>query len=473
SPTAASAGSFPAVNRTSYPEAVRIYCTYQEADYETPWQTHAPRSSTGSGVVIGEGRILTGAHCVANATFLQVQRGSSPEKIIARVRAVCHDADLAVLEVDPSATEGIEPAQLGELPQLGDEVTVVGYPVGGEELSMTEGIVSRIEVQSYEHSDRKILAVTVDAAINDGNSGGPVYHDDLLIGIAFQSLEDAENIGEMVPSPVIGAFLDGIEEGKSTSVPGLGAVIQNLENPALRRKLGLEGESGGVLIGGVWYGNSGWGVLEVGDVLLEIDGLAIAANGTVRYQGEFRCQFDVVFGERFVDDEIDLVVFRDGARKELSLKLLPITYLVPRNAYDTRPDWFLFGGLVITSLSKDFLMAWGDEWWNKAPTHLVNAYYHGVRSEECQELVVISQVLADEVNVGYESANYEVIRSCDGERPRHLRHALELLGAPEGPATILTESGFVLHFDRAEASQANGRIVERYRVPADRSAALA
>ena len=144
------------MNRTTYSEVVRIYCTYQEADYETPWQTHAPRSSTGSGVVIGPGRILTGAHCVANATFLQIQRGSAPEKIVARVLAVCHDADLAVLEVDAAATEGIEPAELGGLPQLGDEVTVAGYPVGGEELSMTEGIVSRIEVQSYEHSDRKI-----------------------------------------------------------------------------------------------------------------------------------------------------------------------------------------------------------------------------------------------------------------------------------------------------------------------------
>ena len=460
------------MNRTSYPEVVRIYCTYQEADYETPWQTHAPRSSTGSGVVIGPGRILTGAHCVANATFLQVQRGSAPEKIVARVLAVCHDADLAVLEVDASATEGIQPAELGELPQLGDEVTVAGYPVCGEELSMTEGIVSRIEVQSYEHSDRKILAVTVDAAINDGNSGGPVYHDDQVIGIAFQSLEDAENIGEMVPAPVIATFLEGIEQGHSTAVPGLGAVIQNLENPALRNRLGLKSETGGVLINEVWFGNSAWGVFEVGDVLLEIDGLAVAANGTVRYQGMFRCQFDVVFGERFVGDVLDVVVFRAGERRTLSLELRPMAWLVPRDAYDTRPDWFLFGGLVISTLSKDFLKAWGDEWWNKAPNHLVNAYYHSARTEETQEIVVISQVLADEVNVGYEGSMYEVIASCNGTRPRNIRHAQELLQSQEGEATILTESKLVLHFDVAEAVQANERIVERYRVPAKSSPSL-
>ena len=310
--------------------------------------------------------------------------------------------------------------------------------------------------------------MTVDAAINDGNSGGPVYHGDEVVGIAFQSLEDAENIGEMVPAPVIAAFLKGIELKKSTSVPGLGAVVQNLENPALRRRLKLDGETGGVLINEVWFGNSAWGVFEVGDVLLEIDGLPVAANGTVQYQGMFRCQFDVVFGERYVGDVLDVVVYRGGSRRTLPLELRPMTWLVPRNAYDTRPDWFLFGGLVISALSKDFLKAWGDEWWNKAPTHLVHAYYHGARTEECQEMVVISQVLADEVNVGYEGSMYEIMASCNGERPRTLRHAQELLRpASADSATILTESKLVLHFDAGEAISANERIIERYRVPSD------
>ena len=130
----------------SYPQVVRVYCTYQDPDYESPWQSLAPRGSTGSGVIIGKNRVLTGAHVVANATFLQVQKPSDPDKVVAKILAISHDSDLALLEVeDPSFTRGVRPAQIGDLPRLRDQVAVAGYPVGGDEVSITEGVVSRIE----------------------------------------------------------------------------------------------------------------------------------------------------------------------------------------------------------------------------------------------------------------------------------------------------------------------------------------
>src|SRR5690606_21232872 len=187
---------------------VRIFATTQAPDYENPWQSHAPTSGTGSGVVIGPGQVLTGAHVVADATFIQVQKVSDPNKWVARVEAINNDCDLALLVVDDKRfMRGIEAESIGNLPRLRDRVSVVGYPIGGEEISITEGVVSRIEVQRYAHSERNILAVTVDAAINDGNSGGPVFLDGQVAGIAFQSLKDAENIGEMVPANLIKTFL--------------------------------------------------------------------------------------------------------------------------------------------------------------------------------------------------------------------------------------------------------------------------
>ena len=117
----------------SYPQVVRVFCTHQEPNYESPWQRHAPRGSSGSGVVIGPGRIVTGAHVVAHATFVQVKKPDDPGKAVARVAAISHDSDLALLEVeDRSFTRGIPAVKLGELPELRDEVAVVGYPVGGD-----------------------------------------------------------------------------------------------------------------------------------------------------------------------------------------------------------------------------------------------------------------------------------------------------------------------------------------------------
>ncbi len=461
------------LNRHSYPQVVRVYCTYQDPDYESPWQTLAPRASTGSGVVIGSGRILTGAHVVANATFLQVQKGSSPHKEVARIAAISHDSDLALLEVAPAFTRGIRPAVLGELPHLRDQVSVVGYPVGGEEVSITEGVVSRIEVQRYEHSKRQLLAVTVDAAINDGNSGGPVFNKGKVVGIAFQSMPDAEAIGEMVPAPVIHTFLESVRRKRSSLVPGLGLGVQLLENPALRKHLALRADEGGVLINSVQFGTTAWGKLRKGDVLLELDGLPIAKNGTVRYRGRFRCQFDVVVGEHFVGDTIEAKVLRDGKRLKVSMTMQPMAWLVPRYEYDVQPSWFLFGGAVFTRLTAEFLRVWGEKWWDKAPDNLLHRYYFGNRTEEQQEVIVIAQVLADELNVGYEHFQYDVVTKIDGKTPRDLAQLVGLLDAAKSAVILETDIGGTLLFDAPNARKAGARIQQRYHVPSDRSDDLA
>jgi S1-C subfamily serine protease len=135
---------------------------------------------SGSAVVIPGPCILTAAHVVADATFLTVQRlGNDSLPVPARVAAVCHECDLALLVPQPSdaATfwQDLVPAELGPLPALRSQVYVAGFPEGGQELCITDGVVSRIEGQIYVHSQRRLLAATVDAVINAGNSGGPVF----------------------------------------------------------------------------------------------------------------------------------------------------------------------------------------------------------------------------------------------------------------------------------------------------------
>jgi S1-C subfamily serine protease len=454
----------------SYPQVVRVYCTYQDPDYESPWQTLAPRGSTGSGVIIGKGRVLTGAHVVANATFLQVQKPSDPDKAVARIAAISHDSDLALLDVEDAAfTRGMRPPAIGDLPRLRDQVAVAGFPVGGDEVSITAGVVSRIEVQRYEHSQRHLLAVTVDAAINEGNSGGPVFHRGRVVGIAFQALPDAENIGEMVPAPVIRRFLQGVDAGKRPEVPGLGISTQNLENPALRQWLGMKANESGVLVTAVQYGTTAWGKLQKGDVLLELDGLRIADNGTVRYRGRVRCQFDVVVGEHFVGDRIDARVLRRQKRLQVAMTMQPMAHLVPRYEFDVRPTWFEFGGLVFQRLTAEYLRIWGDNWWEKAPKEFLHLYYQGERTEERQEVVVLAQVLADETNVGYEHFHNDAIVEINGTKPRDLREFVAIVDAARKDVVMHTSSGGTVLLDARAARKAQGRIRQKYRVPGDRS----
>lgn len=88
---------------------------------------------------------------------------------------------------DEEFWRGVPPLELGPLPRLQDSVAVVGYPIGGDTISVTAGVVSRIEVTDYSHGSTDLLAIQIDAAINGGNSGGPVFNGSgQCVGIAFQ-----------------------------------------------------------------------------------------------------------------------------------------------------------------------------------------------------------------------------------------------------------------------------------------------
>lgn len=452
-----------------YPQVVRVYATVQEHDYDCPWQAQRSSNSTGSGVIVGPTEILTGAHVVANATFIQVQTISDPNKAVAKVKAVCHDADLALLCVeDESFFKDIVPAELGELPHFRDKVSVVGFPMGGEELSITEGIVSRIEVQRYYHSQRYLLAVTVDAAINAGNSGGPVFRDDKIVGIAFQKISGADNIGEMVPPPIIRTFLEGVKKGKESFVPGLGVMTQNLENPQLRKKLGLPDDLAGVLVNHVEFGSSAWEVIQPRDAILAVDGMPLANNGTIMYRARYRTRFDVVLGNYHVGDELSLVLWRDGQSIETSVILKESIRLVPRCQYDVRPHFFVYGGMVFQPLTYNFLASW-DTWWEKAPSEFVQAYYYGIRTPDRHSIVVLSQILSDKVNVGYSHLYNESVVSVNGHTPEGIADFAQHLEAAEGTVEIVLSSGAIAVFDCDEAKAAGPSILERYHIPRDRS----
>lgn len=123
--------------------------------------------------------------------------------------------DLAVIKVtDPSFFDGKNALKLVEegfenLPHLDDNVTCVGYPKGGDQISVTRGVVSRITTSS----SYKELLLQIDAAINPGNSGGPVFNEKGgVVGVARSVLRNSANIGYIIPSTIVHMFLKSTVE---------------------------------------------------------------------------------------------------------------------------------------------------------------------------------------------------------------------------------------------------------------------
>ena len=143
----------------------------------------------------------------------------------------------------------------------------------------------RVELDTYTQSGRSLLSVQIDAAINEGNSGGPVVSDGAVVGIAMQGMDDADNVGYMIPTPVIRHFLEDVADGRYDGFPRLGIDVQDMESDAQRRAARMGPAQTGALITRVDYRGPSYGLLRPRDVLLAIDGRAIANDLTVLWPG--------------------------------------------------------------------------------------------------------------------------------------------------------------------------------------------
>ena len=463
---------------TAIQSVVKIHAISNPPEYDQPWQTKGPVASTGSGVVIETPRglrVLTNAHVTEYAAFLEVRRHGSPDKFVATVEGIGHDCDLALLAVEDEVFfEAVEPIELGDLPHLSDKVSACGFPIGGEHLSVTQGVVSRIELAHYVQSQRLLLAVQIDAAINSGNSGGPVLQDGRLAGVAFQALDEGQNIGYMIALPVVRHFLADLDAGRDSRFPDLGVWAQKLESQSHRRFLGLDSKRTGVLVTRVVYGSSAWGTLEPGDVLLAAGGHDIAADGTVlQAEGEQRLHFSHVFSSRHVGERVSLRIWRNGEEHDRELELRPSASLVREVPADRSPSYFVYGGLVFVPLTRDYLRSWGEDWWNRAPHQLLAVYEEQIATPERQEVVVLQKVLPDRCNQGYHEFEQLILRSVNGKEPANLAEVVELCDRATG-AHIEFEgiAGVRVVLDRALVAERHDEVLERFGAKPDRSADL-
>lgn len=386
---------------------VRIYCNSARPNYALPWQRHQQESSTASGFIIDERTIITNAHAVESPLFLQVRRHGRDRRFKARVVAMGHECDLALVTVDDDAFwEGARALELGDLPQLEDEVRVVGYPLGGDGISVTAGVVSRIEMTVYEQAKAELLSIQIDAAINGGNSGGPVFGEDGdVVGLAFQSYasEDVENMGFVIPTSVVRHFLESVRRtGGYPGVCSLGITLQNLENAALRRHLRLPEGASGVRVTGVSKVMPAHGALRKDDVLCAVDGLPVANDGTLDAAFGERVVLRSYFAELFEGDTVRLSVLRAGEFLEVETAVAVPAHKVPVHFKGASPQYLVCGGLVFVAASLEYLETQAF-WAPLSGEHrLTYEAVYGAKEARGDELVALTQVLAHEANVGYE-----------------------------------------------------------------------
>ncbi|KAL7112765.1 hypothetical protein ACP275_04G022300 [Erythranthe tilingii] len=453
---------------------VKVYCTHTAPDYSLPWQKQRQYTSTGSAFMIGDGKLLTNAHCVEHNTQVKVKRRGDDTKYVAKVLARGVECDIALLSVESEEFwKGAEPLQLGSLPTLQDSVTVVGYPLGGETISVSKGVVSRIEVTSYAHGSSELLGIQIDAAINPGNSGGPAFNDQgECIGVAFQVYrsDDVENIGYVIPTTVVSHFLEDYERnGKYTGFPSLGVLLQKLENPALRACLSVPSNEG-VLVRKIEPTAHASDVLKEGDVIVSFDNVRVGSEGTIPFRSSERIAFRYLISQKFTGDAAELGIIRNGQFMKVQVILNTRVHLVPYHIDGGQPSYLIVAGLVFTPLSEPLI---DEECEDSIGLKLLTKARYSMPKFKGEQIVVLSQVLANEVNIGYEDMSNEQVLKLNGTWIKNIHHLAHLVDSCKDKYLIFEfEDNFLVVLERESALSASESILKGYGIPSVRSCDL-
>ena len=446
---------------------VRITATDVEPDYKAPWNAGAIQRGVGAGFLIEGGRIMTNAHVVSNSRYLTVERDGDPNKYPATVLFVAHDCDLALIKVaSPEFAKHNTPLAFGGIPALESTVSAYGYPIGGQRMSVTTGIVSRIDFQLYTHSSiDQHLAIQISAQINPGNSGGPVMQNGKVVGVAFQgySGDVAQGVAYMIPTPVISRFLKDVSDGRYDRYVDLGVTYGKLQNPAQRRFLGLADDDRGILV---------WTVLEAGacakkilsgDVLLAIDDHPIASDSFVELEGE-RVDFPEVVERKFNGDRVKLDILRDKKPMTVMIELGPLwPYLMHGHSYDVLPRYVVFGGLLFQPLSLDLMQAYQPQ--DLRLRHYYDFYVSEQIYLEHPEIVVLTNILADPINTYHSPYRGGIVNTVNDAKIRTLDDLANAFAQPVEQFVVrMVGDGPPLVLDRAQVESARERIKQRYNV---------
>jgi len=454
--------SIPAFSADPKVEAsiVKIYTVSKVPSYTTPWNSTIRRSH-GSGSIISGNRILTNAHVVANQTFLEVKRHGDTKKYEAEVEFVSHQADLALLKLkDESFFDGVIPLEFAGLPKFEEDVAVYGFPVGGDSLSVSRGIVSRIEHKRYAHSREIYLSIQVDAAINPGSSGGPAISNGKIVGVVMQQLSRSQSIGYIVPVEIVQHFLDDVKDGEYNGFSHLGITTQTMENDSLRDVYGMDENTTGVLVIDISQKSNVYEKLNVHDILLCIDGHNINNDGTVEYVKNKFTAYKYYIDQKQIGEKVRLEILRQGKRHKIDVVLNNIAddnLLVDTIAHDKRPRYLVYGGYVFSPLTRNLLVN------NRSTLLRLREAATKWATDEKEEAVILLKVLASEANRGDHNYSLWMVDKVDGKEFKNFAEFIQIIRDFTGKYLIIeNRDGVKIAIDRDKARELEQEILNRY-----------
>ena len=290
-----------------------------EVTYTNYFGQTSSQASCGSGFFITEdGYVLTNYHVISTAhqygyaVSVLTYDGTTYQ---ATIVGVDEDNDIALLKIDAT---GMTPVTFGDSDSMsvGDTVYAVGNPLGELEFTMTSGMISALDrtITTSDGTDSGINMFQIDAAVNAGNSGGPVYNTaGQVIGIvtAKYSSSGVEGLGFAIPiNDAIKVAQDLLENGYVTGRPYMGITYLAVNDAQTAAQLGVNAY-GIYVVDVVSGGPADKAGLKAGDRIVSIDNTEVAQ----------KTDLGTLMQEHSAGDTLSITVARDGQMQTVSLTL--------------------------------------------------------------------------------------------------------------------------------------------------------
>lgn len=454
---------------------VLIRSVRQDFDYLSPWKQSPMRQGIGTGFIIDGKRILTNAHNISNNKYLEVKKEKEAKRYPAKVAFVGHDCDLAVLTVeDDTFFDGTIPLKLAGIPKVNTTVSTYGFPMGGIHISVTEGIVSRIQMDIYAHSAADShLVIQTDAAINPGNSGGPVMQNGKVVGVAFQGMLKAENIGYLIPTTVIKHFLEDIEDGKYDGFGSLGVTLYDgLHSVSYKDYLNIPPNEDGIVVTDTMMHSSIESILKTNDVITKIDDYNIDNDGMIEIYG-LTLSLGQVIETKQIGETVQVTFYRDGKlAKETATVSLNRPIFEYAKQYDYPPRYVSFAGLTFVPATRNLLETWGAEWVMDMPHYLRYLFLHSSQLNKVRkrkEYVVLAGIMPDEINAYCDDFISQVVERINEIEIRSLDDVYEAFEQDANDFYLINFMGSTrrLPLDAKKARDRQPEILKKYNIDAE------
>jgi hypothetical protein len=348
------------------------------------------------------------------------------------------------------------------LPEPKSHISVYGYPTGGDDLSITDGIVSRIEFSQFYYSTWGV-SIQIDAALNPGNSGGPAVENGKIVGLVFSKIEEAENIGYLIPPEEIRRFLDDVRDGSYAGSPQLFDEFQTAENEKLRTYLKLPSDVTGLIVTRP-YRDSAEYPLKKWDVITHIGPHAIDNQGYADVRAGLRMRAGYYVPRVAENGEVELAILRDGQKKVVTVPVSPNRDMLVPSLESKYPEYFVYGPMVFTAASQEYVRELGEDWlvslaFRESP--LLRRLYDKPAEEGEQLVVIASEMFPSPIIRGYDNQGVSVVGKVNGTKVKNLRHLSEMLrdSKDEYLRFEMADRNETLVFSRSELEAATEQIL--------------